>query len=59
VKNTLRGTEVHGAILNEIEVREIRELSKTIMGTKIARLYGVGKTAIYDIIHRRSWKHLN
>lgn len=58
IKNQVRGIDVNGAKLNEQQVLEIRELSKTMYGKAIAKLYNVKAKTIYSIIRRESWKHL-
>lgn len=38
------------------QVSEIRESKRS--GSELARSYGVGRTAIYDVKARRSWRHV-
>jgi len=44
--------------LTESQVLEIRELASSMRGVDIAKLYGVGKVCISQIIHRKSWNHI-
>ena len=46
--------------LTEIQVIEIRKLYdlKKRNGGKIARKYGIVKETVYDIVHRKRWKHI-
>ena len=51
--------EKHGcAKLNEKQVLEIREKSKTKSRTELAKAYGISIWTVYDINSRRSWSHL-
>ena len=48
--------ESHGmAKLSEAQVLEIRALQDKMLGTEIAKLYGVGKDCIYHIFRNTSW----
>lgn len=46
------------AILNEGEVLKIRRIAGEHSYESIARMYGVSKITIRDVIKRRSWKHI-
>jgi hypothetical protein len=46
------------AKLNEDQVRQIRELSKTIRLPRIVEMFPVGRTVVRDIIHFKSWVHV-
>lgn len=46
------------AILDEDQVRAIRKAHGTVLGTVLAKQYGVGKDTIYAIWHRRNWAWL-
>lgn len=53
----LRG-HAHGrAILTETDVKAIRA-SRGLSQSELARRYGVSKSAIADILHRRNWQHI-
>lgn len=57
-----RGQASHRAILNDAQVREIRQQylfrSPTFSRTALAQKYGVSVGSINNILLRRSWKHL-
>lgn len=56
----VRGERCHSAKLSESDVRVIRR--RVLQGEpmrSIAREYGVGKTAISDIITRHTWAHVD
>lgn len=46
------------AILNEVQVINIRHMKGSAKTTEIAKLYGVSKETIKDIFKRRSWRHI-
>lgn len=48
------------SLLDEIKVREIRELAKNVelSHSEIAQRYGVSKSVISDIKLRKTWKHI-
>ncbi len=52
------GEKMYNAKLTEFDVRAIRKLrrSKTIL--QLATKFGVGRSQIWRIIHRRKWKHV-
>lgn len=54
------GEKAGRAKLTEIQVKEIFHLHKNLKLSfrKIAQIYGVSSPNIANIIHRRSWKHL-
>ena len=54
----VRGIDVYGVKLTEQQVIEIRSLKGKLRGNKIAKIYGVDKSTIYDIFHNVTWKHL-
>jgi hypothetical protein len=56
----LKGTDVHLAKMNEEQVRTIRTeyATGTTSTNKLARKYNVSQAAIWNIIHRRTWKHV-
>jgi len=56
---TLKGIKSPNCKLNDDLVRIIRERYENGATQKgMAREYGVGKTTIYNIIHRNKWKHI-
>ena len=58
-RNTVLQGEKHGmAKLTEQQVREIRQLYPSISGNKLAKKYNVSNVMIYDIIHRKNWRHI-
>ena len=40
------------------QVKEIRELAKTMNGNKISKIYGLSRSSVYDIIKMRTYKHI-
>jgi len=55
-----RGVDVKGARLNEDKVREIRILLEQGMTQiKVAQLYGVGETTIWNINKGKTWAHVH
>lgn len=55
------GAEINSAKLSEQQVREIRQLysdHSTPVRT-LAKLYGVGSSTIFRILHRTAWKRLH
>lgn len=54
----LKGIESPHAVFTENEIIEIRNLKSKLKGTEIAKLYNVSVSAIYHILHNRSWKHV-
>lgn len=55
-----RGERAHTSKLTSKEVIEIRELYKTgkYSHRTLATIFNIGKTAIYNIINKRSWSHI-
>ena len=52
-----KGERASKAVFTVKEVKQIRELANAGQtGISIARQFGVTRKAIYDIIHRRSWR---
>lgn len=47
------------AKLNPEKVREIRERGKREHQISLAKAFGVSKDAIYDVLHYRTWKHVD
>lgn len=48
------------AKLSENDVLEIRNLYKNgISMNEIAKVYGIGKTSVYLIIHKKVWRHIS
>ncbi len=53
-----KGIEINSTKLTESQVIEIRKLKGIVKGNKIAVMYNVDKSTIYDILNNKSWKHL-
>jgi hypothetical protein len=53
----LQGEQFYASKLTERQVREIRELSKTISQREIARRLGLGYKHVWHILHD-TWKHV-
>lgn len=59
VETGLRDTKGSKNVNNKLsptQVLEIRELANSMKGASIGRLYGVTKSSIYSIIHRKTFK---
>lgn len=54
-----RGEQNNGAKLTEVKVREIREraVNKTPL-TILAKEYEVSYQTIFDVVHRKKWRHV-
>ena len=52
------GEQNGGAKLTENQVREIRDLSGWYPQYKIAEMFSITCSTVYDIISRKSWKHV-
>lgn len=53
------GVKNHNAKLNDDKVRIARQLYRNgHQQTAIARLFGVDKTTIHDVVHNRIWAHV-
>ena len=52
----LKGEQIATSKLIKQQVLDIR--STSLSGIKLAEIYGVHKTTIYDILKRRLWKHI-
>ena len=57
--NQARGERINTAILTADQVREIRLLAPVIGQTATAKQYGVTKHAIWRIVHRKCWLHVD
>lgn len=56
----LKGSEKPNSIFTEIDILKIRELSKTGLSySEISKIYNSSKSAIADIVKRRSWRHVS
>jgi len=53
-----RGESHPDSKLKEDDVKAIRQLSLTVPQTELARIYGVSDFAVWAIIRRRTWKHV-
>jgi hypothetical protein len=54
----LHGEDINTVKLTEGQVIDIRNMKGKLKGNKIAEIYGVDKSTIYDIFHNVTWKHL-
>jgi hypothetical protein len=55
-----RGSRQTNSILNEIDVKKIKELIRTGLSKRlIAIQYGVARETIQSIATKRTWKHIN
>ena len=52
-----KGEKHHAAKLTEADIIEIRQTKGSTL-LELSRRYGVGKTAIFKIIHRKRWGHV-
>lgn len=61
VGNTKRGTSRNNTKLNDVSVRKIRERFKTHTGSyeELGQNFGVSAGTIWNIIHRKTWKHVD
>lgn len=63
IKNSkyAKGEEVNGSLLNPEKVIRIRSLYETgeYKQTELAKMLNVSNGAIHDVIHRRTWKHID
>jgi Autographiviridae endonuclease len=59
-ERTARGEAVNTAKLRENEVREIRQAYAAggVSMKALAIRFGLNETAVFKIIHRKTWKHL-
>lgn len=59
-RSGVTGSRCHLAKLDEAAVAEIRRLSREgTNNTQLAKQFGVTRTNIVHIVHRRSWKHVD
>ena len=58
--NHAKGEKSYQSVLTENDVRDIRSKYKfkEYSSLKIAKEYGVNKTTILSVIHRKTWKHI-
>ena len=55
----VKGERVHNAKLTDAKVREIRAMNAAGVKTgKIAKLYGVSRFTVRDVLSGRQWKHV-
>ena len=53
------GTKNSNAVLTDADVRYIREQrANGISGLKLAKSFGISSNQVYEIGHRRAWKHV-
>lgn len=60
----LHGTVPFGSFhplarLTEEDVREIRRMKGVVSATRLAEKFGVGKTTVNNVLHRRTWCHVD
>lgn len=53
-----KGEEHCCAILSEDAVREIRSNRGAVTYREMAKLYGVSVPTVYDVVHNRTWRHV-
>ena len=53
-----KGSEMTNAKLNENKVKGIREMHPEKSEHALARLMGVSRSVIHDVLSRRTWKHV-
>lgn len=59
LNRSLRGDDSPVAKVTEVQVLEIREkFTKGFTAKMLSKEYGLKFCSIYDIIHKRSWKHI-
>lgn len=59
LKGSPPGADHPRAKLDEDQVRDIRRRAADgEMGTELAASYGIAKETVYNIIKRRTWKHI-
>lgn len=56
VKNLLNARNKSTTKMTFDKAIRIRELSKTMQGTEIAKLYNISNSTVYDILKYRSWR---
>lgn len=58
-KNPLIGEDAFGSKLKAEYVTEIRKLKKSGVSTReICNTYSIHRVTLYDLIHRRTWRHV-
>jgi hypothetical protein len=57
-ESTPRGEQVSGAKLNAAAVRMIRSEHGRVTGRVLAEMYGVSQRSIWNVIYRRTWRHV-
>jgi hypothetical protein len=56
----IRGSDVHGAVLDESDIPKIKGLlAQYVPSTVIARAWGVSTSTIHLIKHNKIWRHCN
>lgn len=53
-----RGSKIPWAKLTESDVKRIRKMARTLSDLQIAPKFGVSDSAIYNIRHGKSWRHV-
>lgn len=54
----LKGERNPNSKLTEKQVLEIRKLAKTQTTTSLAKKYKIARSRIYDVVMRKTWKHI-
>lgn len=54
-----RGEECVKAKINDRIVREIRRLYPRVSGPRLAAQFGLSANAVYKVVHRRTWSHVD
>ena len=57
-RRTQCGEANHLSVLTEANVHEIRQLAFANTYESIAKQYGIHKSTVYRIVHRKRWSHL-
>jgi hypothetical protein len=52
------GSKQGNSKLNEEQVLRIRSMARTATHAELAAIFSVSPTAIFEVIHRHTWKHL-
>ena len=53
-----RGSRHGMSIIDEEDVLKIRELSEKYSKIELAKMFGIGRRSINNIVNRKSWKHI-
>lgn len=53
-----KGTKTNHTKLTEKDVNLIRQIGNSLSRSCVAKLFGISRTNVTDIIHRKIWKHV-